>query len=137
MATPDLDARSVGQGDSLARGGMPRPLRCAEADSKFWRKTMLRLLTCVLAVGCVGTSAMLVQKDRGTRHSESFDARLAADGAFRDGLYLGKLDRPAKNPMHPAVGRWARKKIANRSSPAIARDTTTRTCCSNTANDRP
>jgi hypothetical protein len=71
---------------------------------------MLRLLTCVLAVGCVGTSAMLVQRDMGTRHSQSFDARQAADGAFRDGLYLGKLDRTAKNPMHPAVGRWATEK---------------------------
>ena len=71
---------------------------------------MLRLLTCVLAVGCVGTSAMLVQRDMGAQHSHSFDARLAADGAFRDGLYLGKLDRTAKNPMHPAVGRWATEK---------------------------
>ena len=71
---------------------------------------MLRLLTCVLAVGFVGTSAMLVQKDSGTRHSQNVDARLAADGAFRDGLYLGKLDRTAKNPMHPAVGRWSTEK---------------------------
>lgn len=71
---------------------------------------MLRLLTCVLAVGCVGTSAMLVQRDMGTRNGQTADTRLAADGAFRDGLYLGKLDRTAKNPMHPAVGRWSTEK---------------------------
>jgi hypothetical protein len=53
---------------------------------------------------------MLVQRDMGTRHGQSADARLAADGAFRDGLYLGKLDRTAKNPMHPAVGRWSTEK---------------------------
>jgi hypothetical protein len=53
---------------------------------------------------------MLVQRDSATRHSHSVDARRAGDGAFRDGLYLGKLDRTAKNPMHPAVGRWSTEK---------------------------
>jgi len=58
---------------------------------------MEKLLTCVLAIGCVGTSAMLVQRDMGARQGPSANAQLAADGAFRDGLYLGRLARTAVN----------------------------------------
>ena len=71
---------------------------------------MERLLTYVLAIGCVGTSAMLVQRDMGTRQDPSASAQLAVDGAFRDGLYLGKLARTAKSSMHPPVGRWSTEK---------------------------
>lgn len=71
---------------------------------------MLRLLTYVLAIGFVGTSAMLIQRDMGTRRSQSPAAQLASDGAFRDGFYLGKLARTAKSPMHPPVGRWSTEK---------------------------
>jgi hypothetical protein len=71
---------------------------------------MLRLLTYVLAIGCVGTSAMIVQRDLGTSQAQSAAALRAADGAFRDGLYLGKLARTAKSSMHPPVGRWSTEK---------------------------
>ena len=71
---------------------------------------MEKLLTCVLAIGCVGTSAMLVQRDMGARQGPSANAQLAADGAFRDGLYLGRLARTAKNSAHPPVGRWSTEK---------------------------
>ena len=71
---------------------------------------MQRLLTCVLALGCVGTSAVLVQRDMTQRKSASLDVQLAGDAAFRDGLYLGKLARTAKTPMRPPVGRWSTEK---------------------------
>jgi hypothetical protein len=35
------------------------------------------------------------------------DARYAADGAFRDGLYLGKLAAEAGQRLRPAIGRWS------------------------------
>ena len=71
---------------------------------------MQRLLTYVLAMGCVGTSAMLVQRDVTVRHKQSADVLLTNDAAYRDGLYLGKLARDAKRPMHPPIGRWSTEK---------------------------
>lgn len=71
---------------------------------------MQRLLTYVLAMGCVGTSAMLVQRDVTVRHKQSVDVLLTNDAAYRDGLYLGKLARDAKRPMHPPIGRWSTEK---------------------------
>ncbi len=36
-------------------------------------------------------------------------ARYAADGAFRDGFYLGKLAAVGGQPLRPALGRWSTK----------------------------
>ena len=70
---------------------------------------MQRLLTYVLAMGCVGTSAMLVQRDvRGQK--QSVDVQLANDGAFRDGLYLGRLAHAANRRQRPPIGRWSTEK---------------------------
>jgi len=71
---------------------------------------MQRLLAYVLAMGCVGTSAMLVQRDVTTRQKESADVQLTNDAAFRDGLYLGRLAYAAKRQMHPPIGRWSTEK---------------------------
>lgn len=68
------------------------------------------ILTYALAIGFAGTSAMLVQRDMVARRGQSIDAQMAADGAFRDGVYLGKLARSAKSPMHPPIGRWSTEK---------------------------
>jgi len=35
------------------------------------------------------------------------EAPLAADGAFRDGLYLGKLAARNGERLRPAIGRWS------------------------------
>ncbi|HVN19343.1 MAG TPA: hypothetical protein VMU05_11235 [Dongiaceae bacterium] len=69
---------------------------------------MQRLLKCVLALGCLGTSAMLVQRDITTRQSDEIETRMLSNAAYRDGLYLGKLARAAKREMRPPVGRWSR-----------------------------
>jgi len=59
---------------------------------------------------CLGTTALLVS----TSHSASFrqarDAQLAADGAFRDGLYVGRLAAERSRPPHPPLGRWSSEK---------------------------
>ncbi|HUD64221.1 MAG TPA: hypothetical protein VMQ17_06580 [Candidatus Sulfotelmatobacter sp.] len=68
------------------------------------------ILTYALAIGFAGTSAMLVQRDMVARQGQSIDAQMAADGAYRDGVYLGKLARSAKSPMHPPIGRWSTEK---------------------------
>ena len=68
---------------------------------------MQRLVTYLLAMGYVGTSAILVQKDMAARKTQSVDLRQADDAAFRDGLYLGRLARSAQSPMHPPVARWS------------------------------
>ena len=71
---------------------------------------MTRLLTYVLAMGCVGTSAMLVQRDVTTRQKQSADVQLTNDAAYRDGLYLGKLAHAEKRQVRPPIGRWSTEK---------------------------
>lgn len=71
---------------------------------------MQRLLTYVLAMGCVGTSAaMLVSRDM-TLQTKSANIQLTNDAAYRDGLYLGKLAQAANKTMRPPVGRWSTEK---------------------------
>ena len=71
---------------------------------------MQRLLTYVLAMGFVGTSAMVVQRDMTMRPGQNAEVQLANDGAFRDGLYLGKLAHVANRQVHPPIGRWSTEK---------------------------
>ena len=71
---------------------------------------MKLILTYALAIGFAGTSALLVQRDMVARRGQSVDAQMAGDAAYRDGIYLGKLARTAKSPMHPPIGRWSTEK---------------------------
>jgi len=66
--------------------------------------------TYALAIGFLGTGAMLVQRDVAARPGQSIDAQRAVDAAFRDGLYLGKLARSADSPKQPPIGRWSTEK---------------------------
>ena len=69
---------------------------------------MRRLFTYALAIAiCLGTTAMLAISKRNVKPNASAEARFAADGAFRDGLYLGKLAAETGQPLHPAIGRWS------------------------------
>lgn len=71
---------------------------------------MQKLLAYVLAMGCLGTSAVLVRRDVPTRPRQGVDRQLASDGAFRDGVYLGELARRAHRQMRPPIGRWSTEK---------------------------
>lgn len=69
---------------------------------------MQRVLSCVLAIGCLGTGGFFV---RGTMNAPNpVDVRMATDGAFRDGLYLGGLDRVARRSVTPPTARWSSAK---------------------------
>lgn len=69
---------------------------------------MVRLLTCVLAIGCVGTGGLLFRNS--LTAPNSVEVQMAADGAFRDGLYLGKLDRASRRTVTPPIARWVSEK---------------------------
>lgn len=71
---------------------------------------MQRLLAYVLAMGCVGTSAMVVVSHDMTLQNKSAEIQLSNDAAYRDGLYLGRLAQAAKRPARPPVGRWSTEK---------------------------
>jgi hypothetical protein len=68
---------------------------------------MTKFLTYATIVICLGTTATLALSNRSVNLNPKAEALLAADGAFRDGLYLGKLAAEAGQPQRPAIGRWS------------------------------
>lgn len=69
---------------------------------------MTRLLSYALAIAVgLGTSAVLAIGNHNMKPSASAEAGLSADGAFRDGLYLGKLAAQRGQSLRPAIGRWS------------------------------
>jgi hypothetical protein len=70
---------------------------------------MSKLSTFALAIAVsLGTTAMLANSQRTVDPNRSAEARLAGDGAFRDGLYLGKLAAENGDAVaRPAIGRWS------------------------------
>jgi len=69
---------------------------------------MNKLSTYALAIAvCLGTTAMVANSHRTSKPNATLDARLNADAAFRDGLYLGKLAAESGQPPRPAIGRWS------------------------------
>jgi len=68
---------------------------------------MDKLITSALAIAvCLGTTAMLANSGRRPRPTRT-EAQMATDGAYRDGLYLGKLTTKSGLPLLPPTGRWA------------------------------
>lgn len=69
---------------------------------------MTKIFTHGLTIAiCLVTSAMLAISGPDIRQGVSPQAHFAADGAFRDGLYLGKLAAQGGQPLRPAIGRWS------------------------------
>jgi hypothetical protein len=80
-----------------------RPITSIEEE-----QTMSKLATYALVMAVsMGTSAMLGNRKREMNPDASAESRLAANGAFRDGLYQGKLAAENGQPLRPAVGRWS------------------------------
>ncbi|MGE5081335.1 MAG: hypothetical protein ACM3ND_00335, partial [Acidobacteriota bacterium] len=53
----------------------------------------------------------LVFKDmRSKPQIQTVSVQMAGDAAYRDGLFLGKLNREAKQHMLAPVGRWSTEK---------------------------
>jgi hypothetical protein len=67
---------------------------------------ILPLYAAVIALGLVPMS--MLSRDR-HHNSPTANGNVAqiTDGAFRDGLYLGRLAAEAGSEPHLAVGRWA------------------------------
>ena len=68
---------------------------------------MTRFFTCAVIVIGLGASATLTINPRTGKSDTNTEALFAADGAFRDGVYLGKLAAESGQPMHTAIGRWS------------------------------
>jgi hypothetical protein len=68
---------------------------------------MTRLLTYAAIVVALSATATLAISQRSQEPITDAEARLSADGAFRDGLYLGKLAAESGRPLRPAIGRWS------------------------------
>lgn len=56
---------------------------------------------------CLGTTAMLAVSNHNVKSNASVETAQTADGAFRDGLYLGKLAAESGQAPRPAIGRWS------------------------------
>jgi hypothetical protein len=68
---------------------------------------MEKIFTLALALGVsLGTTAMLANGGRAAERHEKSDAQPVTDGAFRDGLYLGRLAAEGGRPLRPQTGRW-------------------------------
>ncbi|HEX4785282.1 MAG TPA: hypothetical protein VH350_13140 [Candidatus Sulfotelmatobacter sp.] len=67
------------------------------------------ILALALAVSA-GTTAMLANSGNTTSHPQSHMTKMASDGAFRDGLYIGKLAAKRRQPQSPPIGRWSNER---------------------------
>jgi hypothetical protein len=68
---------------------------------------MTRFFTYTAIVIGLGATATLAISPRTVKPTTTAEAVFAADGAFRDGLYLGKLAAEQGQPMRTAIGRWS------------------------------
>lgn len=68
---------------------------------------MTKFFTCAAIVIGLSATATLGISPRTLNRSATAEALFAADGAFRDGLYLGKLAAANGEPARPAIGRWS------------------------------
>ena len=55
----------------------------------------------------LSASATLALSPRTEKPTTTGGVLFAADGAFRDGLYLGQLSAQQGQPPRPAIGRWS------------------------------
>jgi hypothetical protein len=68
---------------------------------------MRRPTSYLFAIVVLATTAPLATSGRPAYRSSKSEARFAADGAFRDGLYMGSFAAEHSQPPHPGVGRWS------------------------------
>jgi hypothetical protein len=68
---------------------------------------MTRFFHYTAIVICVGATATLAISPRTAKPSTTAEVLFANDGAFRDGLFLGKLAAKDGQPLRLAIGRWS------------------------------
>ena len=69
---------------------------------------MDKIFTLALVVAVAyATTAMFANNRLAVPQHPSADAPMANDGAFRDGIYVGRLAAEAGRPKQPQIGRWS------------------------------
>jgi hypothetical protein len=63
----------------------------------------LSAFTAILAL-CLGTAGLIANN---SNPSAKADLQTATDGAYRDGLYIGRLTAQSGRRLSPQVGRWS------------------------------
>lgn len=70
---------------------------------------MDKIFTFALAVAVsMGTTALLANNRRAMQPTA--EAQRNCDGAFRDGIYLGRLAAQSGQSLPPQIGRWSTEK---------------------------
>jgi hypothetical protein len=68
---------------------------------------MSKILLYLLIVIGLSVTAKVAVNSGGTQLNGQAETVLAADGAFRDGLFLGRFSAANGLAMRPPVGRWS------------------------------
>jgi hypothetical protein len=69
---------------------------------------MSNFITWVLALAVsLGTTAALAVHYPGSQPGRASESQLALDGAYRDGLYVGKLAAESGRRSRAPIGRWS------------------------------
>jgi len=72
---------------------------------------MTKLFTYLLAIVVfLETGALVVTNSRAAWRNQEAFTELTLDGAFRDGLYLGRLSAERGRAQQPPSGRWSTEK---------------------------
>lgn len=71
---------------------------------------MEKIMACVLVLGFAGTSGLVFKGMSTKPQIRAISAEMAGDAAYRDGLFLGKLNREGRQHMLAPVGRWSTEK---------------------------
>jgi hypothetical protein len=80
----------------------------ADSPEKLEGELMNKISTYAFVLAaCLGTTAMLAHSNSQTIANVGEEGRWASDGAFRDGLYLGRLSGEGGQPSRLAIGRWS------------------------------
>jgi hypothetical protein len=75
--------------------------------TKTEEENMTKFFSYAAIVIGLSASATVAITPRIVKPDTTAEARFAADGAFRDGLYLGKLSAENGRAPRPAIGRWS------------------------------
>lgn len=68
---------------------------------------MTKLFAYAAILLALSATAMIGANSGAAKSLNDHETQLSTDGAFRDGLYLGRLAAENGLTMHPAVGRWS------------------------------
>jgi hypothetical protein len=82
-------------------------LACSETGAaKVKEKIMAKLVNATIVLVLSGGAVLALSNAR-TKSANDLDSQFAQDGAFRDGLFLGKLAEETGQAMRPPISRWS------------------------------